>query len=135
MATSWAAQLTNDGSGNYTVAVRRNGSIASGSAYTAPTGESAAANTIHIALSRIRRWIMAGIQAGTISETADNIAFNIANSAGATDAFTPTLRYGAAAASGGTVITAPLNEVSAVFRHSAIVQAMNRILNDIGAGN
>lgn len=126
-ATSWAALATNDGSGNFTVTVKRNATITGGTAATLPTDDAGAFPLLIAALSRARRILLNLRSTGTIT-TAQSVSLQIA--VGATG-FTATAQYGATSLSGGTSITLPAPDDAAFAYFPAIMKRAERaILND-----
>jgi len=129
--------LANDGSGNITPTVRRIGTPASGGTLlTIPAGELFPGTTT----------LLLGLAGGAALRAALNSyatnptgAYHITLTDNGTGVFTPLVRLGGTAASGGTVLTQPAGELfpgsTTLLMGLAGGSALRAALNDRSAGN
>lgn len=146
---SYFLNLTNDGTGVYTPTVRRGGTASSGgTTVSLPAGELfAGSSTAATSTKLIGLAIDAAFRAflnSNVSNPTQSFYINIVDDGSTPANFTPTVRYGGTASSGGTVLTLPSGELFVGSATAATttkleglaVGALKRaILNDRAAGN
>lgn len=148
--SSYYLNIANDGAGVLTPTVRRGGTASSGgTAVTIPSGELfAGSSTAATSTKLIGLAIDAAFRAminSYVSNPTQSFYINIVDDGASPQPnFTPTVRYGGTASSGGTVLTLPSGELFAGSSTAATttkltglaVGALKRaILNDRAAGN
>ena len=143
--SSYFLNITNDGAGVLTPAAFRGGTASSGgTTVTIPTGE-LFAGTTQTTTKLLGLAIDASFRAfvnSFVSNPTQNFYINVVDDGNGV--FTPTVRYGGTAASGGTALSLPKGELFAGSSTAATttkltglaVGALKRaILNDRAAGN
>lgn len=125
-ATSWTAIFTNDGAGNYTPTVYRNGTLTGGTAITLSTDDAAAFPYLPAVLMRAGRALFNALSTGTF-DTNTSCAFQI--TVDSNQNFTATTKYNAAN-SGGTSITLPVQDAAAFQYFKAIFARGRRAIEN-----
>lgn len=127
-ATSWTAIFTNDGAGNYTPTVFRNGSLSGGTAITLSTDDAASFPYLPAVIMRATRALFNALSTGTF----DNLTTcALAITVDANQNFTATAKYGGVSNSGGTSITLPVADRSAnAYFKFMTARARRAIMND-----
>lgn len=108
-ATSWTAIFTNDGAGNYTPTVYRNGTLSGGTSITLSTDDAASFPYLPAVIMRATRALFNALSTGTF-DTNTSCAFQI--TVDGNQNFTATAKYNASN-SGGTSITLPVADRAA----------------------
>jgi hypothetical protein len=126
-ATSWTAIFTNDGAGNWTPTVFRNGSLSGGTAITLSTDDAASFTYLPAVLMRAGRALFNALSTGTFD---NNTTCAFAITVDANQAFTATAKYGGVTNSGGTSITLPTADAAAFNYFKAIFSRARRAIEN-----